>query len=156
MIAVAALFWPRVEKTESCWLWTASRNAMGYGQFRVGSKTDRSSRCALAHRVAWELVNGAVPAGLCVLHRCDNPRCVNPAHLFLGTRTDNSRDKVAKGRQRSGRLPGERNPAAKLTAESVAAVRARASRGESGVALAREFGVSPTTVSRVIRGVRWA
>jgi len=89
-------FWARVKKgkPDECWEWTASKNPKGYGWFRPGSKG-----CPFhAHRIAWRIANGPVPVGLCVLHRCDNPPCCNPHHLFLGTQLDNVRDKVQKGR----------------------------------------------------------
>jgi len=81
-------FWAKVEKTDDCWLWTGATFGDGYGN---------CSRLR-AHRVSWELANGPVPGGLCVLHHCDRPLCVRPRHLFLGTRKDNSDDKIAKGR----------------------------------------------------------
>ena len=85
-------FWNRVEKTEGCWLWRGSRTTAGYGNVRVGPKNK------YAHRLAWELTNGAIPNGLHVCHRCDNPPCVRPDHLFLGTGKDNARDSMQKGR----------------------------------------------------------
>lgn len=87
-------FWPKVEKTDGCWLWTANTRPNGYGLFgSVG-----------AHRVAYELCVGPIPSGMYVCHRCDNPACVRPDHLFVGTQLDNMRDMVTKGR---GRQPGE-------------------------------------------------
>lgn len=86
-------FWNKVYKTDSCWLWIGSRLPTGYGTFRVGKKVKR------AHRVSWELHNGPIIDGsLLVCHTCDNPMCVNPDHLFLGTNLDNMRDRNAKGR----------------------------------------------------------
>lgn len=93
----AERFWAKVDKRgpDACWPWLASRCDSGYGKFRVGKMTR-------SHRVAFELGGGEIPDGQCVLHRCDNPACCNPAHLFVGTFNDNVQDMVRKGRQRSG------------------------------------------------------
>ncbi len=89
--------WEKVDRSGDCWIWKGAISNKGYGSFRFNNKTE------LAHRVAWILVNGPIPDGVgdhgtCVLHSCDNPRCVNPAHLFLGTQVDNINDMVRKGR----------------------------------------------------------
>ena len=140
---------PHVPNIGACWIWTASKNPMGYGYFNVGKH-----RCELAHRVAWLLVFGAT-ADSCVLHHCDNPACVRPDHLFPGTRTDNSNDKVRKGRARGASMPGESNPCARLTDSVVREIRSLANEGHTGADLARKFGISKSTVCRVIRGERW-
>jgi hypothetical protein len=86
-------FWTKVQKSDGCWQWTAYRDPMGYGRFRLNGEA------RLAHRVSWEMHNGSIsPEDLCVLHKCDNPSCVNPDHLFLGDRIANVADMVAKGR----------------------------------------------------------
>jgi hypothetical protein len=90
--------WGRVLRSDGCWEFTGTRNGMGYG---VLGRHGRRGGNVLAHRAAWELTFGPVPAELCVLHRCDNPPCVRPDHLWLGTRMDNNRDMVAKGRHRT-------------------------------------------------------
>jgi len=91
---MVARFWAKVEKTEGCWLWRGAARR-GYGAFSPQHGTTRP-----AHRVAWELANSApIPDGLCVLHRCDNPPCVRPDHLFLGTKKDNAQDAIRKGRR---------------------------------------------------------
>ena len=97
---IADRFWPKVTKGEGCWEWTGCRLPFGYGL--IGDPRRRNG-VARAHVIAYELTNGSVPRGLCVLHRCDNPPCVNPAHLFLGTRADNNRDMVRKKRQVNSR-----------------------------------------------------
>ena len=93
-------FWARVEKTATCWNWTGARLPKGYGM--IGARSWRDGwQCA--HRVSWELHFGAIPDGLHCLHRCDNPPCVNPAHLWLGTNADNAADRDSKGRLRLSR-----------------------------------------------------
>lgn len=93
---VAERFWSHVDKSGDCWVWTSSRNQHGYGQVHF------QSRPRFAHRVSWILTNGEILNDLWVLHHCDNPPCVRPDHLFLGTPKDNSQDMVRKGRQRKG------------------------------------------------------
>jgi hypothetical protein len=150
-------FWAKVEKTNGCWWWTAGKTRKGYGSFGMGRRSDGKRE---AHRVAWELTSGPVPVGMCVLHHCDEPGCVNPAHLFLGTRADNMRDAAAKGRLGQQRNPalfqGERSGRAQLTEEIVSAIREDWSNGMTSTALARKYGIARTTAWQVAKGQRWA
>lgn len=94
-------FWSKVARTENeadCWLWLGATRAGGYGSIRVARKLE------MAHRVSYLLAHGSIDEGLCVLHRCDNPACVNPAHLFLGTKKDNTSDRISKGRHPAKRF----------------------------------------------------
>lgn len=133
-------FWSRVRRDSSgCWVWTGTQAVNGYGHWPSGQR----GRALLAHRVAWELVNGPIPDGMSVLHHCDKPPCVNPEHLWLGTHAQNMADMARKGRSRS----------TKLIEEQVLSIRARAN--ESHRALGREFGVSKTTITSIIARRIW-
>lgn len=134
-------FWSKVRKTKKCWVWIGSIGACGYGQMFSGQ---RNRSPLLAHRVSWEIHYGSIPPGLCVLHRCDNPRCVRPNHLFLGTRRDNTQDMLSKGRMN-----------AKLTVKSVARIRSLVSRGSSASEVARIFHVAKRTVLDIIHRKTW-
>lgn len=141
-------FWANVDKSggpDACWPWTTALSNVGYGDFRY------MYRHYIASRVAWELASGPIPAGACVLHRCDNRSCCNPAHLFLGTRADNSADMKSKGRQSRG----EQLPHARLTENDVRRIRAAAADGEQLGAIASAFGVNPSTVSLIVARKRW-
>jgi hypothetical protein len=99
VLDTAGRFYSKIDKPEdpnSCWAWTGSRNSEGYGNFYV------DGRIVGAHRYSFQYHKGEIPEGMCVCHTCDNPSCVNPAHFFLGTKADNNRDKVAKGRHTWG------------------------------------------------------
>ena len=139
------------EPMSGCWLWTAGVNGNGYGAIRA------DGRSQLAHRVAWQLYRGPIPHGAgyhgtCVLHRCDNPVCVNPDHLFLGSNADNAADKKRKGRARTTPRLGEDHPAAKLNEQQVLAIRAD-KRGKHK--LAREYDVSPSLIGQIKRRIAW-
>ncbi len=127
-----------------CWEWTGVRR-YGYGKFHETVERGRPRRQVLAHRRSWELHNGPIPGGMHVLHRCDNPPCINPAHLFLGTPADNMRDKMFKGRAGGS-----------LRTEDIPAIRAALAAGRTQAAIAAEYGVWQTTISRVALGERWS
>jgi hypothetical protein len=99
--SLARKFWLNVKKSSGCWIWTGYIMSNGYGQLKVGKLRSRNLRNLLAHRLVYELTYGMVPKGLCVLHKCDNRRCVRPSHLWLGTKRDNTLDMHFKGRARS-------------------------------------------------------
>ncbi len=142
-------FWAKVQRGPDCWEWTAHTAGLGYGSMRVW----RDGRWAheYAHRVAWILTHGPIPAGLQVCHHCDNPLCVRPDHLFLGTQRDNMRDKIAKGRHPRG----EQSPLAKLTAGSVLRARELVAAGATRSSIARSLGVSGTTIEDAVKGRTW-
>ena len=132
--------------TESgCWVWTASLHRVGYGQIR------HDERILRAHRVSYELHIGPIPAGMHVLHKCDNRSCVNPDHLFLGTNDDNVADMVTKGRQSKG----EKNGKARLTEDNVREIRRRLAAGEKNKDLSVEFGVSTPSISKIAKRKTW-
>lgn len=133
-----------------CWEFGGSLFDSGYGQIRFNGKKQK------AHRVAWQVWRGNIPDRMCICHICDNPKCINPAHLFLGTHLDNAEDKVNKGRSTKGMLVGENNPGAKLTAQEVATIKRRVLAGERQDALAKEFAVSQGEISNIKCGVVWA
>lgn len=123
-----------------CFLWFGSVNNVGYGSFSI--KVDGKHSMRLAHRLSWEIQRGPIPEGLCVLHRCDTPRCVNPDHLFLGTKLDNNRDASRKGRHGRG--------TAKISIAQAEMIRKCSEGGVSGRQLAKEFGLSPARISQII------
>ena len=143
-------FWARVQKSDGCWLWTGGRKSKGYGSLGHARQTLQ------AHRLAYEFTYGKIPDGLAVLHTCDNPPCVRPDHLFLGTHLDNSRDMIAKGRGRWRGLPGEECPSARLTRAQVEEIRSRYQRGEASQdELAMQYGVSQSNISIIVLGKSW-
>jgi hypothetical protein len=146
-------FWTRVNKTDTCWLWTGSTAGQsGYGVIGIGP---RGAGKIYTHRLSYEIHVGPIPEGMRVCHNCpegDNPLCCNPAHLFLGTDADNAADKVAKGRQ----TRGESNASTKLTeAQARTALSIDTSQRGAVAKLAREFGVSHATICDVISGRTW-
>ena len=158
-------FWSYVDRSGECWLWKKTLNEHGYGVF--GWPVNGKPRMQLAHRLAWTLTKGAPTQN--VLHSCDNPPCVNPDHLFLGTQRENMEDAARKGRvakertkthrpARVGnwaRRPGEGAPYRKLTWAQVTDIRSRYMAGESQVALGRAFGVTNSAIWYVVHNKTW-
>lgn len=157
-------FWSKVKIVsgdDSCWKWKAflhphprRKNIKMYGMFWIGSKKDGTGRMAQSHRVAWELTNGSIPSKMKVLHKCDNPACVRPSHLFLGSQMENYQDMKKKGRER--RAKGSDHYYAKLSESDVKKIRkqyikgsGRNRRGNSAI-LAKKFGVSQSTITDVV------
>ena len=138
-------FWAKVDKTVNCWNWTAGTDAFGYGELSINRKKWR------AHRRAWVMVNGAIPNGVCVLHRCDNPACVKPEHLFLGNRLNNAQDRKAKGR--NGDKRGVKNPTSKLTEAQVMSIRKDS---RNTVELSKAYGVGDACIGKIKRRVSWS
>lgn len=160
---LAERFWEKVRKAEGCWEWTAFRMRNGYGT--IGYET-KPGRKWFAHRVSWLLHYGPIPDGMFVCHHCDNRRCVNPGHLFLGSARDNYLDAVAKGRMRVGggggsraswpRPRGEARGNAKLTWASADEIRERyASGAASQRELAQLYGVGRNAIRQVLAGETW-
>lgn len=139
------------EPMSGCWLWTGPVNTGrrgGYGFLKVGHANKK------AHRVAWELWVGPIGSSH-VLHKCDNPSCVNPSHLWLGSHADNMRDKARKKRQPS--MWGEKNPRAKVTAAQVDELRRLYATGQwRQIDLAKRYGLKQPQVSEIVRRVSWA
>lgn len=156
-----ARFWRKVIKSDGCWGWTARTMRAGYGVLDINGTT------VGAHRLSWEIHRGAIPKGMCVCHKCDNPMCSNPEHLFLGTHMDNMRDMVLKGRSASGLrsgayakpekvLRGESVGNHKLTEQDVIAIREMHSAGKSQCKLSLQFNVERATIRGIVRRTTWA
>jgi hypothetical protein len=149
-------FLSKVNKTPTCWLWTAYLDNDGYGKFWIDGRNIN------AHRVAYELWKGQIPDGMVMRHACDEPSCVNPEHLLFGTQADNIRDKVERGRQargdthRSRTCPeltrkGQNHHNSKITDDEVTWIRVL--RGfYKNVELAKMYGMTPTSMSKIVLG----
>jgi len=144
---LANKFWEKVDKKgpNDCWEWTGSKILAGYGKINVSGKT------VSAHRISWEMANDPIPKGMCVLHHCDNKACVNPAHLFLGTNADNSRDMTEKERQARGEANGE----SKLTEQDIHEIRVFLDAGYIQSEIAEGYGVGHVAIHYIKTGYRW-
>ena len=140
-------FWFYVQKGKRCWEWTGYKNDKGYGIINL-----RGERL-MAHRMSYQLAGHTIPAGMYVLHHCDNPGCVKPKHLFLGTIADNNADMDAKGRaRRVGAQSGARNPSARITEADVRAIRAS---DESAAVLGARYGVTYNHIWAIRQRLFW-
>jgi len=150
--SIADRYWAKVDRSggcDACWPWTAATDDAGYGRFGVGVAVVR------AHRLGYELHYG--PLGqLYVCHRCDNPPCQNPRHLYAGTQLDNASDRESRGRGNPGYVPGEANGMSKLSESDVLEIRAQAADGMTHRHLARQYMVAKTTITDVVRRRTWA
>lgn len=148
-------FWAKVDMSGECWLWKAAVDNCGYGWFKLCGNMQR------AHRVSMMLSGTVVPDGLCVLHKCDNPPCVNPAHLFIGTRRDNAKDRNAKHRQSCGAAhslacSGENHGSSVLENNDVREIRSLCGSGVAHWKIADKFGVHKSLISKVNLRSAWA
>jgi hypothetical protein len=141
-------FHSRIQKTESCWLWNGNKDRHGYGLIVISGHHGRQVR---AHRASWVFSNGSIPEGLFILHRCDNPPCVNPDHLFLGTQADNVKDMCSKGRYVHVKFPGN-HFGQKVTNDQAAKIQTLYESGKYlQYELALMFGFARSTIWRIIR-----
>lgn len=153
-------FWAKVNKTDTCWIWTGSKRNKGYGAFVWRDETSRVIQ-GRSHRFVYELLVGAIPKGMMVLHQCDNPACVNPKHLFLGTNQDNVTDMCRKGRHVSGGTytvgnykNGENHYNAKLTKDKIREIRA-AKELLSYSKLSSQYSISIGHLHRIVTHKAW-
>jgi hypothetical protein len=148
-IDIKTRFFKHVKITDGCWEWFGNK-AKGYGHIRQFKGCWKSVK---AHRVSYELFVGKIPKGMLVCHKCDNPACVNPEHLFVGTAKDNSLDCVKK--DRCVRLRGEFSPMHKLTQDQVMEIRERYKDGYSQTELGREYGLHHGSIWAIVHNVSW-
>lgn len=135
---------------DGCWLWTGTCSPEGYGRFQL-----RTGKPVQAHRFGWELSHGPISPNHFICHSCDNPPCVRPDHLFVGTPKDNTRDMVNKNRAQYVSHPGEANGRAVLALGEVEQIRRRYAAGERQRPLAKEYGVAQSTISQIANGRLW-
>jgi hypothetical protein len=152
-------FWSFVHKTNGCWNWTGS-NVRGYGKFMIEKKN------LSAHRLSYEFHIGKIPSGHLVCHKCDNPSCVNPDHLFLGTWKSNVDDMIQKGRRRDSK--GTKNGKSKLTEKDILKIRKLYSKNDTTISkysknqkystrwISQKYGVSQSLISGIVQGKRWS
>ncbi len=144
-------FWDKMDRSGECWIWQGYRNPKGYGQIRITSE-EKTTRAVLTHRLSYELTYGPIPNGKYVCHRCDNPSCCRPDHLFIGTIADNQQDMVLKGRTSRG----EHHYHTTLKSTDIIAIRTQYAAGSVSQAdLGRMFGVHAGTIGAIIARRTW-
>lgn len=143
-------FWSKVKKTSNCWVWTGMKTSLNYGVFSYRGKD------VYSHRFSYEIHNGNIKKNYCICHKCDNPPCINPDHLFMGTKADNSKDAKSKGRNLLQGHPGESHCAHKLTMKQVTSIRSEFKRYVvTRFSLASKYNVSQHTISDILYGKSW-
>jgi hypothetical protein len=150
----AERFWEKVTRgpKDECWAWIGAVDPRGRGRFTIGSQSQNNKKVIFASRMSYELATGETAGELVVCHSCDNPNCVNPNHLFLGTQYDNIKDMFSKGRQRT--IRGHEHYRANLTDADVLAIRNAV--GASHRELAKRYGISSSSVTRIRNRQQWA
>jgi len=145
----ARLFWAKVDKSGDCWVWTGGRFNTGYGNVK------RNGRAQTTHRLAWTLAYGPIPAGQIICHRCDNPPCVRPDHLFLGSHRTNAEDRTRKGRGVQAVRRGGENGMTLLSEDAVRGIRRDRASGRTYVELAKQYGATKANVANICQGRTW-
>lgn len=136
-------FWKKVKKSDSCWEWQGCYSDYGHGRFRIHKNAEER-----AHRFSWQLVNGEIPKDKIICHKCDNPKCVNPDHLFLGTPKDNTQDMLSKRRE----VRGSQASWSKLTPQQVIEILADKRFQRE---IAKDYGICQQAVSDIKRRINW-
>jgi hypothetical protein len=148
--SLSVRFFRKVDKTETCWVWTGNTSRNGYGSIQSGGK---GSATLSAHRLSYEMHKGQIPNGYVVMHSCDNPSCVNPDHLSVGTFKENTADMIGKGRKRTTAPRGADNGKAKLNDSLVRYIRQS---GKNTASIARELSLSANCIRSVRTGRTWS
>ena len=141
-------FWKNVQKTDYCWNWIGSKCDGGYGQL-----IEKGNKNLKTHRLSWELHYGKIPQKMCVCHKCDNPSCVRPEHLFLGNMKDNVTDMIKKNRGHWAH--GDKHYRAKLSCNDIKTIRDLYNQGKNQSEIARKFQVTPGWIGKIVKNKYW-
>jgi len=142
-------FLSKIKKDGQCIIWTGNTDSYGYGLMRIGKGREK------AHRLSFKIHNGEIPKNMCVCHACDNPLCVNPLHLWLGTQSENLKDMKSKGRASGFKGKGESRYQSRLKENDILQIKGLSFEGLNRSSIARIFGVAPGTISAVVRNKTW-